>query len=214
MISVPATIVDLDGTYVTCNTLKVYILTGLKHCFSNWHAIDAVGIVSIIFARRLRLISHRSMKFRIHDILAKYQGFMSEFQKKVNTCINRSVADIIRKNKAKGHRILLASAALDYYIPLIWAGEYVATATTCNPGKIECRGEEKLRKVKEWLTVSGCHIDTVLTDNCDDAPLVRYNVSGTNILVEPDAASLRFFREFEPSHFLLIEDSDDFRIAD
>lgn len=207
------TVVDLDGTYVTCNTLREYILTGLKHHLRRSHLLSSIKVSALMALRVLRLISHKTMKFGCLAALAKDSGFHAVFAAKMRASVNNEVVAIIESKRAEGHAVLLATAAPDFYVPLIWDGDYVATASVDNPDRTECRGEEKLRRVLEYARANGCHIDTVISDHHDDAPLLRYNSDGTNILVRPSDKTLRFFGELEPTHFLLIEQVDKLGVA-
>lgn len=209
----PATVVDLDGTYLSCNTMKVYALTGIRFCLRRWHILDALRVAGLIAIRRLRLISHRRMKFSMLGILSRHDEIMAPFQKKIRSMINPAVRGIIDRNIEAGHRILLATAAPDIYVPLIWSGDFVATKTTDNHGMIECRGIEKLNRVKAWIEKNGCRLDSVITDHYDDAPLMEFNCQGCNIIINPDSATLRFLGKFKPSHFLIIKDGDDFVVS-
>ncbi|MDE5555267.1 MAG: hypothetical protein K2J10_08820, partial [Muribaculaceae bacterium] len=92
-------------------------------------------------------------------------------------------------------------------------GNFVATQFQPNEPLTECMGEEKLRRVKQWLADNDCRLDCVVTDHKDDAPLLHFNSEGHNILVNPSASTLRFLRELEPTHFLLIEELGDFGVA-
>lgn len=209
----PAVVVDLDGTYVDGNTLWMYIKCGLSDCLRRGHVFKTAYIIATLAARRLRLMSHTAMKSKVLTDLGKEQSFMAEFVAKVGRHIDKDVATLIDRSRHKGHKVLLATAAPDFYVKEIWQGDFVATADCCSITQIECRGDEKLRRVKEWLAKNACQLHMVVTDHMDDAPLVEYNKEGINVLVRPDKNSLSFFRKLKPAHLFFIEEIDKFGIT-
>ncbi len=204
----PATIIDLDGTYVRCSTLKAYMLHGLRYLVSKGRLIKASRVAMLLSLYALGRISHVEMKFKCLALIPRDEKMLRSFGANMRAKINPAVVKLVTKNIADGHKILLATASPDFYIPYIWDGEFVATATDNNPDCTECRGENKLAAVNKWLSKNDCRLDTVITDHHDDAPLIADNANGTNILVEPKKTTLNFFREFEPAHFLLIDELD------
>lgn len=204
-----ATVVDLDGTYSRLNTLRTYISLGVRHLLSRGRIVSVSAVAALVAMRRLRLISHRTMKFNALKLIGKDQELLESFGEQINKSLNSDVTRFLAQRRAAGDRILLASAAADFYIPAVWDGEFVATATDGNPARLECRGDEKLRRVNQWLESNGLRLNYVLTDHHDDAPLLKANSTGENILVNPSEKTLRFFRELEPTHFLLIEELAD-----
>lgn len=204
-----ATVVDLDGTYSRLNTLRAYISLGVRHLLSRGRIVSVSAVAALVAMRRLRLISHRTMKFNALKLIGKDQELLESFGQQINKSLNSDVTRFLAQRRAAGDRILLASAAADFYIPAVWDGEFVATASDGNPARLECRGDEKLRRVNQWLESNGLRLNYVLTDHHDDAPLLKANSTGENILVNPSEKTLRFFRELEPTHFLLIEELAD-----
>lgn len=204
-----ATVVDLDGTYVRVNTLKAYISIGIGHLLRRGRLFSAIAVAAIVVARRLRLIRHTTMKFKALNIIGSDPSLLNAFGAKMRRYVNDDVRRLLEWRQKSGDRILLASAATAFYIPVIWDGDFVATDFDGNYSHIECRGIEKLRRVSEWLEANNLKLNYVITDHHDDAPLLQANNEGTNVLVNPSAKTLRFFREFEPTHFLLIKEITD-----
>ncbi len=204
-----ATVIDLDGTYSRQNTLKTYIRLGVRYLLSKWRLTSAVTVTTLVAIRGLKLISHTTMKFNALRIIGKDPELMEKFGAEIKSALNSDVKQFIERRKDAGDRILLATAAADFYIPAIWDGDFVATTFDNNELRLECRGEEKRRRVDQWLESNGLKLNYVLTDHHDDAPLLKVNRTGQNRLVNPSPETLRFFREFEPTHFLLIEELAD-----
>lgn len=163
--------------------------------------------------RRLRLISHRAMKFGIFRLFTPYQEICERFASRAKKQVNNDVEKLIETCRNKGFSILLATAAPDFYVRKIWQGDFVATQFTGSRNDEECKGTVKLNYVLDWCQSNGCTVKIVATDHLDDAPLFSYNSQGINILVNPDKKTLRFFRKLEPSKFFLIEDFDKLSVA-
>ena len=204
----PAVIVDLDGTLVDGNSLRIYIKCGFADCLRSWRLRDAAVEAMYLAARALRLISHTTMKSKLLKVLRPNERLLERFGSAVRRRINPAVSALIERERKVGHRVLLATASPDCYIPTIWEGEFVATQFS--PGEVmkECRGEEKLRRVNQWLAENSCCMYMVVSDHSDDLPLVAGNRTGINVLVKPDRRSLSLFRKLKPAHLLLIDDVD------
>lgn len=214
----PVTVVDLDGTYLNGNTLKIYFQCGIKFLITKGQLPKAVTLMAYAIARRLRLITHIKLKKEILDILFPYPEILPKFRKTALKKVNPKVAALINRNYQAGHKILLATAAPSFYVKEIWSGDNII-ATEYSLGDldlIECKGNEKLRRVNEWISLHYCILDTVVSDHYDDAPLFAANTCSAaeaNILVNPNRKTLRFFRELQPTHFLLIEEIADLSIT-
>lgn len=202
----PCTVIDLDGTYIDGNTLKIYLSSGIHYLSSHLKFKPLSSLMSAVAKRKAGLTSHNEMKRVILSTLFPFPEILSKFKDAADIRINPIVKDLISHRQQLGHRILLATAAPDFYVRSIWRGDFVATQFQPDQPLVECMGEEKLRRVKQWLSDNGCRLDCVVTDHKDDAPLLNYNSEGQNILVNPSDATLRFFRIIQPTHFLLIEE--------
>ncbi len=202
----PCTVIDLDGTYIDGNTLKIYLSCGLRYLSTHLKLKELASLLLAVAKRKAGRSSHAEMKRIILSTLYPYPEILTSFAESAKRKINPKVANLIAEKTSLGHKILLATAAPDYYVKKIWNGDYIATRFEDGSAMVECVGQEKLRRVNLWLNDNNCHLDTVVTDHSDDAPLLQANSSGTNILVKPSAETLRFFRELQPAHFLLIEE--------
>ncbi len=196
----PLTVVDLDGTYVRANTLHIYIKCGLRQmlvrrCFSR--LFYSLGL---IFARCLRLVSHRTMKFGICRMIdATDEKLREVFAAKIRMLIN----DDIVKRIAKAPRVLLATAAPETYVSWIWDGDFVATAMFDNPQAVECRGEEKLRRVSEYAKNS--EYAELYTDHEDDLPLMHK--FQRTILVNPSEKTIEVLEKSVLKNFEILRNT-------
>lgn len=202
----PCTVVDLDGTYVAGNTLKIYLKCGVRYLIENNKYRELATLLIGVGKRKLRLVSHKEMKSVILDVLSKYDGILEDFSERVAGKVNPSVSALIAKRMRQGERVLLATAAPSCYVGSIWEGDFVATEYEEGSEMVECRGNEKLNRVSRWLADNNCRLDTVITDHKDDAPLLEANVDGTNLLVNPSESTLEFLRKVPGLTFMDIED--------
>lgn len=209
----PLTVVDLDGTYINGNSLVIYIKSGIGECVRSFKMIKVIKILFWIILRKLRITSHTYAKSRILAIIGFERKHMAKFKQACLKRVNSDVMRIIDGRIAQGHRVLLATAAPEEYVKYLWTGDYVATEKYAAANMKECRGDEKLKRVNRWLQINNCRLDTVITDHLDDAPLLRQNSEGTNILVNPNRRTLRFFRELKPTKFFCINDVDEFGVS-
>ncbi|MDE6397005.1 MAG: haloacid dehalogenase-like hydrolase [Muribaculaceae bacterium] len=174
----PLTVVDLDGTLVDGNTLHEYIKAG----FAEASPGNKISLAILAVLRRLRLISHKRMKFSALSLITPTDKLKNRFLSNIK--LRPEVKSIIEDKDA----VLLATAAPDVYAPWIWHGAYVATPTKNNPNREECRGENKVRAITKGIENQPYYIDTVITDHHDDLPLMK--VAREVILVHPSATTI------------------------
>lgn len=182
-------IVDLDGTLVKGNSFHEFIKAGFKHS-SLKKKLKLLGIFTL---RILKLIDHRKMKFRILEVVTPDEKMEKDFRQRINKILNREVYDKVSDYRREGVETWLVTAAPDIYIPLIWDGKFFATETESNPEGIECRGENKVKVIRQQLK-EGDEIEAVFTDHYDDLPLMELNAKNF-YLVDPDTKTMKKFRE-------------------
>lgn len=184
-----ATVVDLDGTLVSCNTLHEYIATALKHVSLPRRA----AITMLLAARKLHLISHETMKYRVLVLAGKDEKMMQDFIKRVNNCRRPEVNAFLDKRRLKGDEIILASAAAGFYVPYLWEGEMLVSP----PGGPDMRGEAKTAAVRNYIEKHNLQLKYFLTDHSDDLPLARFTrqAGGEVLLVKPKEKSRRAFAD-------------------
>jgi len=184
-------VVDLDGTIIAGNTLRIYITEGIRVMYRR-HPLRAATVAGLVALRKLRFISHRCMKFAVLKRIEPTEVLRQRFVARFDSKRRPEVAEILDRYRREGATILLASAAADIYIPWIWNGPYVATSTTDNPNGIECRGQTKLFAVKHFMR-TGDTLEAIITDHADDLALLSAGAI-TNYLVSPDTRTLSAVR--------------------
>lgn len=188
--SSPVAVVDLDGTLIRGNTLHEFIKLGLRKAFFSADIVSAVKISGLLLLRRLGLVSHRFMKFRCVGAIKIDCRLMEDFRRRMSEMRNERVGVMLEEYVSKGYKILIATAAFGFYVREIAGYPYVATVYEGNSSGEECRGETKLRAVKEWISENGGYIEVVITDHHDDLPLLEANMMGVNIMVDPSDSTL------------------------
>lgn len=183
------TVVDLDGTYLTGNSLKLYLKIALKHSLWNLRIDRVLGISLLYFFRKLRFISHEKMKYNAIRIGGKSPHMLRKFSVMAHQMVNGKVKAFLSERHKKGEAILLATAAAESYVPLIWSGEYIASPT----GGPDCRSTRKRDAVAQWVSKRGMTISYFLTDHHEDLPLARYvtDNGGFVILVNPSSKTTK-----------------------
>lgn len=185
----PLVAVDLDGTLVDGNTLHLYIRAAIGEMVHGWR-VGALGYtLGMLALRRLGLVSHRTMKFGIFGRIRHTPGLARRFAREAGRRRRADVDALIGRLQEGGYEVLLATAAPAQYVGLLWQGDFVATDmdTATNPGRTECRGAEKLRRVAAYAAARGLTLTAAVSDDLtDDAPLLgavaeAYHVSPSGV---------------------------------
>lgn len=175
--------VDLDNTLVRGNTLHIYIQEGMRRA----GIVNRLGILWLLALRKSNLISHVTMKFGcLSRINHSDHELQRNFTERVTALLSPKVQERIRNFNGS---VILATAAADVYIPLIWDGPFLATQTANNPSRMELRGMAKAEAVVQYAIHNGLTLTSALTDHSDDLPLL--SIPGIRpVLVNPSAATL------------------------
>lgn len=194
-------VVDLDGTYLRANSFRMYVRAG----FSLLRGMRLAKLAMATLLRKLHVLSHNSFRQTAASLIGFDDNVISLLNKRAVSLKSQSVESFIRERRAKGYRIVLATAAMDSYVGAFWSGEYVATSIESGSIDTDCRGNAKLHAVLSLL--NGQTPEFVLSDHRDDLPLMRYAATngGHALLVNPTKKNLRFFRQLEPAEFFDVE---------
>lgn len=183
-------VVDLDGTYLRGNSLHILIRCAFAQALRAGHLSRACRMAFYAGLRLLRLSSHAKMKFAMLRVIPLSPTLCQKFAAKARANINPEVATDLDRLRQSGYHILLATAAADSYVPLIWDGDYVATPMSNNPDYHECRGELKLKAVKQYATTHKLRISIIFTDHRDDLALLARANAERVVLVNPSASTI------------------------
>lgn len=172
----PIVIIDLDGTLVPFNTFTRFVKTMVRVIPSRFPAI-----ISIVAARKLRLITHAAAKQRLLAIAARMPATaIKDYAALLSRNLDPAVAAYINPTN---HTIIATAAPELYVAPLcriIGADAFTATPT----GGEENAGERKLRSLLDMGIVFTPDVTVITDDTRADAPLLRANAaaSGRNII--------------------------------
>ncbi len=181
------TVVDLDGTLVTCNSFTEFV----KFLFRRFPCVR-VSLIKIVALRKMRIISHHGAKERIVAIASNRLSAadIDDFVESLCKRINRKVRDIIGGSAGA----LLATAAPEMYVERFAAKVGISEFCATEQGKPENKERHKLDNILK----SGVVFDenmVVVTDHSDDIPLLRANRNGVNYIVNPSRRTLKLLRQ-------------------
>lgn len=184
-----ALVVDLDGTLVRCNTLHLYLGLGFRYA----GPLKKIAISWLIALRRLRLITHESMKYRALKLAGKSSKLSDEFRCRFDNMVRREIMAMIDDTTKRGGRVLLATAASESYVPLIWHGEFIASPW----GGPDLKGTAKRDAVLAWLKKNDLRLEAFATDHSDDLPMAiaARELGADVIIVGATPASAKAFNE-------------------
>lgn len=202
----PCVIVDLDGTLLRGNSLRMFIKFLAGRLRARGLYVELAKLLGLLAARKSGLISHVSMKYPIHRMGARLMSVeeLSDFADSLTPSLNTGLLSELDRMRSSGFRLVLATAAPELYIPFLFdrIGFDGWIATPLSPDAAtytEARGEHKRRLAFELAAARGWEIRAVATDHDDDLPLLllpferRMLVSPTSTLRSKlDAAGLAY----------------------
>ena len=179
-------VVDLDGTLIQGNSLRMFMRIGLMQNVKRCKLIRVLKMIWLMLLRSMKLITHTDFKYNVIELIEITEKTRQVFKAKAIAKFNPDIKDMICDFQVEGAAILLATAAPDIYVPWIWKGEFIASETKT---RHELRGEEKLKGVKEYMRKNNMDLYAVITDHYDDLPLLRAGATH-NILVNPSLKTI------------------------
>ena len=78
----PSTVIDLDGTYINGNTLKIYLLAGIRHLIAHGDCKRLAQLSIVLLKRKIGVISHSEMKNAVLSMFYTDNDVLSSFKKK------------------------------------------------------------------------------------------------------------------------------------
>lgn len=182
-------VVDLDGTYVSCNTLHLYLRTALRYHIRKGHIGSAARIVFHYLRRGARLCGHTAFKTAALAAAGRDDSLLKEFRNKAERLVNNRLKESLADETEP---VVMATAAPAFYACLIWPGRLLASQWLADGTFDELRGQNKLRAVQTILG-QGETISRVYTDHYDDLPLMR--AAKVVVLVGPSKKTLHTLAE-------------------
>lgn len=191
-----AVVVDLDGTFLTTNTFREFVVWAFFYTLRIFRIDVALIIAFLVVMRWLRIVTHATMKLRILKVVSPLidQKNVRVFVDKLMAKKNIKVCAMLDRYKIAGCHLLMATAAPAVYAEMIaqQAG-FDDCISTSMPRKgddwRENVGEEKRDRIIQYLAEKEMLLTVVITDHYDDIALMKSN-GGTNYLVSPSAKTI------------------------
>ena len=185
-------IFDLDGTLTKKDTYLIYLMGYILR-----HPSKLITCFQLPFALLLFFLNVRNNQWLKEKFLTVVLGgervgklslWTEQFLKKIlQKGLHLKITDILQQRLKAGDIIVLATASLDLYVTRFaellnirhvictgvkWNGD-VLTGQLNGPN---CYGQEKLERVKEYLSKKKLHGEIhTYTDHHSDIPLLRYS---------------------------------------
>lgn len=197
--------IDLDGTLLKTNTFRDYLQFCGVGALRQGKLGIAWSIVWWVALRKLRLVSHSTMKRALLNRTAAFisqQGRLDVFVEQEMSYLNPTAQRLMEPYRNRGYLLVLATAAPAFYAHCI--ADYVRLDLCCGtqlPSEVvigqwrECAGQTKVEALQRLLQVHKAELDVVITDHSDDLPLLNYNTSGRNIVVGASDKSLAIIQK-------------------
>lgn len=197
-----ALIVDLDGTLLNVNSFRRFVVWLWKRLITDGHLSAAVRVAMEVLRRKLRLCSHAEAKKRIMAVARHYlsEGDMAYFGHGLCRFVRPEVKAFIDERKQA--RTVLATAAPEDYAKAVAAECGFDFLLASRAETEECKGGEKLRRIKALCEYNGLHIRNVMTDHHDDLPLLK--LPGVeNVLVDPSVETIKILNNQSIKYIIL-----------
>lgn len=201
-------VVDLDKTLLVTNSTIELTKFLLKKLIIKKQFKFIRDVLISILKRKLNLITHSSMKYDIVNIFQKFSKIsdLEEFVEILKLKINPFVLEKLKSYDDAGHKILIATAAQEIYLPFfikklpIVNVDYIGTKFQEEKELFkENRGLNKLKSVEEYLERENFKCLCIISDHYDDIPLYR-KYPGINLIVNPSHKTLAFFKSEFPQY--------------
>lgn len=204
-----ATFVDLDGTLLRGNSMKMF-MRRLPGVLLRRHAFGA-SLASLwwIGLRSLRLVSHKNMKWHLTAIGRRclLEEDWAEMAEQMLENVNPMVRDYMDASaRAKCRKYIATAAMEEYALPLSSLLGYDGVVATQfaedRSDYVEMRGSEKRDGIKALMDRERLRLESFLTDHYDDLPTASVFPFLT-ILVNPSRKMQALFRNVGVTRYLI-----------
>ena len=176
---------DFDGTLIRGDSVVALLFFGRKEGkLSAWELVKT-GWYGLLY--HLRLVDALTAKGLSHAFLARMDdgerhAFLRAFAGTLTARVYARGLAQIKKHQAQGEQVILCSASCQCYMRYV-AETLGVDALLCTPSHADgtvlgpnCRGEEKVRQLQDWLEQQGGALDCIVAaygDTPGDAPILR-----------------------------------------
>lgn len=195
----PIAIFDFDGTMIKGDSIVPYLVYAYQK--GKLSLSDILGMLPSALLGVAGLISPEKGKTAALRFLRgmsreEQQAFNTDFlQQRILPKIFPLASKRLLYHRAQNHIILLVSASSDCYMKHLkdFLPVHDVLASPTSPEGVvtrNCKGEEKVRRVWQWVEENGLNIDWALSsaygDNKSDAPVMA--LTGNPLCVNPKKA--------------------------
>ena len=206
MSATPLAVYDFDGTMIPGDSIVTYLRFAHRRKVLSLPGLLAAAVNGL--RARLGRIStgeakRRALRFREKMTPEQQAKLDADFAETLLTRLRPAAICQMAQDQAAGRTILLLSASTDNYMePLarrLGVNGLVCTRIADLPDG-NCRGEEKLHRLLEWLKEQGITPDwpasAAYGDSASDAPVLA--LAGQPVLVDPSARTRQKLQERFP----------------
>ncbi|MCM1142577.1 MAG: haloacid dehalogenase-like hydrolase [Muribaculum sp.] len=203
-----ATFVDLDGTLLQGNSMKMF-MRRLPGVLLRHHALGAsLSSLWWMGLRSLRLVSHKNMKWHLTGIGRRHllEEEWEEMAERMLDKVNPAVKEYMEAPAREKCRKYIATAAMEEYARplsrLLGCDGVVATQFAEDKSDyMEMRGPEKRDGIEALMEKERLRLESFLTDHYDDLPTASVYPFLT-ILVNPSRKMQALFRNVGVTRYL------------
>lgn len=170
-----AVFVDLDGTLLKGNSMKIFMKRLPSVLLSRRAPGAAVAALWWMALRAARLSSHRSMKWRLTRIARRHfeDADWEEIAERMLSRLNPEVEEYVNApSRAQCARYIATAAIAEYAIPLArllgYDGAIATPFTECRSDYAETRGAAKRDAIRSLIDEKRLRLESFLTDHTDD----------------------------------------------
>lgn len=176
---------DFDGTVIRGDSVTLLVLFAFRRRLISLGEFARACGRGILYM--LRLLDETRSKAPSHAFLTRLTereraDFLREFVDELVSRARPGALDAMRAHRAKGDVVMLCSASCSIYMEGV-AARLPVDALVCTRSDplggmsgVNCKGEEKVRRVRQWLAVNG-NLNAVLTAGYGDSEGDRFLLS-------------------------------------
>ncbi|MFD0712513.1 HAD family hydrolase [Paenibacillus sp. GCM10027626] len=181
-------IFDIDKTIIRSDSMFQFVMYGIKR--KPWTAANLLAICGKTALYKLRLMEVERVKAAYFYAIRYFSE--QDLEHFYDTVLVPSMYEValeeMKRCKDEGCHVLLVTASphayTKYFKKLPYVDEVIGTALVCKNGRYNnqiegnnCKGEEKVARIKQYLQAAGYEIDykrsAAYSDSLSDMPMFR-----------------------------------------
>ncbi|MDE7407208.1 MAG: haloacid dehalogenase-like hydrolase [Muribaculaceae bacterium] len=185
-----AVIVDLDGTLITGNSFRLYLLRAGQGALYRGRILTASQLCVLVALRKLRLISHNTLKQKVLKATKNIadKRFITALTDELMAMLRPEVADKVAECRRHGMMTVLATAAPGIYARPM--GLACGMDNTLCTEDTELEGRAKAEAVARLMRDTDASPCIIITDRLHDGtipdhPLLSRYPQAEHIIIGP-----------------------------